>query len=82
MAFERKMGESALFKNSRNDFSDFNGEVSLRCGCGREQSYWIDAWTRVAATSGVKYLALKFKRKEARTQAPTPTPAAADLDDF
>jgi hypothetical protein len=62
MSYDRKVGDSALFKNSRNSLSDVDGQVELECECGKKTGYFINGWRKETA-NGTRYLALKFKTK-------------------
>jgi hypothetical protein len=63
MAYDRKVGDSALFKNSRNSMSDVDGQVNLECECGKKTGYWINGWRKETA-NGTRFLSLKFKAKD------------------
>jgi len=82
MSYERKNGQSALFVNTRHpDRSDLNGQVDLLCECGRQQSFWINAWRRVTQ-GGTKYLALQFKPKDGRSGPQDAARADSDSETF
>jgi hypothetical protein len=62
VAYERKVGESALFKNSRNSMSDVDGQVELECECGKKTGYLING-RRKETANGTRFLSLRFKPK-------------------
>jgi hypothetical protein len=77
----KKDNSGALFKNDRKETEshpDYKGQAIID---GVE--YWMDSWLNVAE-SGKKYMAVKFKAKEARQEprqeqrrAPSPAPSPA-----
>lgn len=75
---EKKDNSGALFKNKdRKTDTHPNARGSAMIG-GVE--YWVDAWTNYDK-DGNAYQSLKFKVKEARTEAPAKNQAPADADD-
>lgn len=82
MAYERKVGESALFKNTRvPKLSDCNGTIDLACPCGKTTTYFIDGW-RKTMQSGARYLSIRLKAKGPKTEPTTSAAAAADDMDW
>ena len=74
MAYEQRDLTGSLFKNDKRETDShplYRGSAVIG---GVE--YWMDSWLN-ESSSGVKYMSLKFKPKEARQDAPQ----AADLDD-
>jgi hypothetical protein len=88
MAYEQRDLTGSLFKNDRKEkdtHAEYRGSALIE---GAE--YWLDAWVN-QDRNGNKYMSLKFKRKEAREDAPRqqggggtsqsrPQPAAFDTD--
>lgn len=84
MAYEQRDNTGSLFKNDRKETDshpDYKGSALLN---GVE--HWVDAWIN-QARDGSKYMSLKFKPKEARTDsfaqqtAMRGSASPADLDD-
>ena len=67
MAYEMKENSGSLFKNDRRE-SDTHPLYKGSALIGGVE-YWLDCWLN-EDRSGGKYMSLKFKPKEARTQAP------------
>ena len=68
MSYEQKPNTGSLFRNDRKESDthpDYKGSALID-GLG---DCWLDAWINTAK-DGSKYMSLKFKAKEARTQAP------------
>lgn len=68
MAFEAKLNTCGLFKNDRNDRSDFSGRIEVECPrCGVRSGFWVNGWRKVSQ-AGMKYLYLVLKpRSETAT---------------
>ena len=63
MAFEAKPNSCGLFKNTRNDKSDFEGKIEIGCRkCHATTSWWVNGW-RKTAKSGLEYIQLALKPK-------------------
>src|SRR5262249_14115224 len=61
MAFEAKPNSCGLFKNTRNDKSDFGGKIEIECPhCHTVSGWWVNLWKRVSK-SGLNYLHLGLK---------------------
>ncbi len=79
MAFETKPDTGSLFRNDRKETDShplYKGSALIG---GVE--YWMDAWLN-ESPSGVKYMSLKFKPKEARQpEQQQQARPAVDLDD-
>jgi uncharacterized protein (DUF736 family) len=68
MAYETKPNTGSLFKNDRKESDthpDYKGQALIN---GVE--CWLDAWIN-ESNSGTKYMALKFKPKDAAASPPT-----------
>lgn len=78
MAYETKPDSGSLFKNDKREKDTHPNAKGSALIDGVE--YWVDAWTNTAQ-DGRKYQSLKFKRKEAKPQAPTQQAAPATEDD-
>lgn len=81
MAYETRPNTGSLFKNDKKETDshpDYKGSALID-GLGE---CWLDAWIN-ESSSGVKYMSLKFKAKDAVTTRPAPTHTAMadDLDD-
>ena len=66
MAYEQRPNTGSLFKNDRKETDshpDYKGSALID-GLGE---CWLDAWIN-EAKDGTKYMSLKLKPKEARTQ--------------
>lgn len=66
MAYEQRDNTGSLFRNDRKEADthpDYKGSALLN---GVE--HWLDAWINTAK-DGSKYMSLKIKRKEQRTEA-------------
>ncbi len=83
MAYETRPETGSLFKNDKKETDshpDYKGSALLG-----GVDHWVDAWINTS-NSGVKYMSLKFKPKEARSGngsqgAPMQRAEPADLDD-
>jgi hypothetical protein len=63
MAFEPKLNSCGLFRNDRNDKSDFTGRIDIVCPkCHASSSWWVNGWRKVSQ-GGLKYLYLALKPK-------------------
>src|SRR5262245_16779353 len=72
MAFEAKPNSCGLFKNTRNDKSDFEGKIEIECPhCQQTSPWWVNGYKRIAK-SGLNYLELRLKPRAERATA-TPT---------
>lgn len=82
MSYEQKDLTGSLFRNARKEaetHADYNGSAKIG-----GVDHFVDAWINTAK-DGSKYMSLKFKPKEARSQPAREYPAysnqAAGLDD-
>ncbi len=79
MTYETKPDTGSLFRNDKKETDShplYKGSALIG---GVE--YWMDSWLN-ESSSGIKYLSLKFKAKEARQEQRDPLPqAATNLDD-
>lgn len=81
MAYEPKDLTGSLFKNDRKEkdtHADYRGSALID-----GTDFWLDAWINESG-SGVKYMSLKFKQKDANGAQPArsqPAAFANDLDD-
>jgi hypothetical protein len=74
MAFEKKDGQGALFKNARKEspsHPDYRGDVMID---GRE--YWLSAWIKEGKSGKFMSIAVKPKDEQPRRQEPTITQRA------
>ena len=81
MAYEMRDNTGSLFRNERKE-SDTHPEYKGSALIGGVE-HWLDAWINTAK-DGSKYMAVKFKRKDAAGGAPPrqePRAAAFDIDD-
>ena len=77
MSYERKVGESALFKNTKSPkLSDYNGSITQVCKCGERTDYFIDGWAKTSQ-SGTRYVSLRLKAKGPKVES---TATAVDRD--
>lgn len=74
MSWEQKELTGSLFKNDRNDMSDYNGHAMID---GVE--YWVNGWKKGGGANG--WLSLTFKPKEARRRSEPKQSLARELDD-
>jgi hypothetical protein len=84
MAFTPKLNTCGLFKNERNDRSDFTGQITIECPrCHASSGWWVNGWRKVSQ-GGVKYLYLALKPKEPKSENATATrqPTIVRTSDF
>lgn len=83
MAYERRPNSCGLFENTRNDKSDFTGELQVQCpSCGVVSDYWANAWKKITS-AGAKWISVSLRAKGQRPAATSrPATAAAENDDI
>ena len=78
MAFEPKMNQCGLFKNTKNDRSDLTGQIQIECPkCRATSGWWVNGWRKISQ-KGLAYFSLVLKPKSANATA---APKTSDSED-